>query len=307
VLALPGWAPDPDRVQFAGSGRQAIAAAVSALVPAGGRLAVEALTYPVVRGIAARLGVDLVPLAVDDAGVRPDALAAAGPVHAVYLQPSVHNPVGTTMPPARRAELAELLDRLDLPAVEDRVYGFLRPDPAPLAALAPDRTIVVDSLSKRVAPGLTVGYLVVPPRWRGPVAGALRGGGWSPSAFGLEAATRLVASGVVEPIQDDKRADAAARQRLVAERLAGGVVRADPGSYHCWWELPAPWRAETFVAAAARRGIAVTPGAAFAVSASHAPNAVRLALGSPPLPVLDAALTTLAAVAAGLPDDDGLE
>jgi DNA-binding transcriptional MocR family regulator len=307
LLTVPGWAPHPDRVLFAGSGRQAIAAAVSALVPAGGRLAVEALTYPVVRGIAARLGVDLVPVACDDAGLRPDALAACAPVHAVYLQPSLHNPVGWTMPPARRAELAELLDRLDAPVVEDRVYSFLRPDPVPLAALAPGRTIVVDSLSKRVAPGLTVGYLVVPPQWQARVAGALRGGGWSPTAFALEVATRLAATGTAAAIQEDKRSDAAARQRLVAERLAGSAVRADPASYHCWWELPPPWRAETFVAAAARRGVAVTPGAAFAVSASHAPNAVRLALGTPPLPVLDAALTTLAAIAAGLPADDGLE
>src|SRR4051812_13124622 len=242
LVAAPGWAPDPGRLLFAGSGRQGVAAAVSALVPPGGRLAVEALTYPVVRGIAARLGVDLVPLACDEAGLRPDALAACGPVQAVYLQPSLHNPVGWTMPTARRAELAELLDRLDVPAVEDRVYGFLRPDPVPLAALAPTRTIVVDSLSKRIAPGLTVGDLGGPPRLQGRVVGALRGGGWNPSAFALEAATRLAAAGAVARIEQDKRADAAARQRLVAERLAGFTVRADPVSYHCWWELPVPWR-----------------------------------------------------------------
>ncbi|HZG92230.1 MAG TPA: PLP-dependent aminotransferase family protein, partial [Pseudonocardia sp.] len=82
---------------------------------------------------------------------------------------------------------------------------------------------------------------------------------------------------------------------------------AGAGAYHCWWELPAPWRAETFVAAAARRGIAVTPAAAFAVGTSHAPNAVRLALGSPALPALDAALATLAALATGAPGDDGIE
>lgn len=307
LIAVPGWAPDPDRVLFAGNGRQAIAAAVSALVPAGGRLAVEALTYPVVRGIAGRLGVDLVPVACDDAGLRPDALADCGPVHAVYVQPSLHNPVGWTMPPGRRAELAELLDRLDLPVVEDRVYGFLRAEPAPLAALGPARTIVVDSLSKRVAPGLTIGYLVVPPPLRARVVGALRGGGWSASGLAVEVATRLAASGVVREIEADKLVDAAARQRLVADRLAGSTVRADPAAYHCWWELPPPWRAETFVAAAGRRGIAVTPGAAFAVGASHAPNAVRLALGTPPVPVLDAALTTLAGIAAGVPADDGLE
>src|SRR5439155_15178769 len=104
-----------------------------------------------------------------------------------------------------------------------------------------------------------------------------------------------------------KRADAAVRQRLAGERLSGFSLRADPNAYHCWWELPAPWRADTFVAAASRRGIAVTPAAAFAVGNGHAPNAVRLALASPPLPVLDTALETPAALARTAPGDDGTE
>jgi DNA-binding transcriptional MocR family regulator len=307
LLARPGWDPAPERVLFAGNGRQAIAAAVSALVPVGGRLGVEALTYPVVRGIAERLGVQLVPIPTDDGGLVPEAVRAAGRLDAVYLQPTLHNPLGTTMAPARRAALAEVLAERDLVAVEDTIYAFLRDGPAPLAAAAPERTVLVDSLSKRLAPGLTLGFVVPPAAVHDRVAAALRSGGWVPQAFALEAATRFMADGVVASIESAKRADAAARQALVAERLAGFTLRTDPASYHCWWELPAPWRAETFVAAAARRGIAVTPAAAFAVGAAHAPNAVRLALAAPPVPVLAAALDTLAALGRGTPADDGVE
>jgi DNA-binding transcriptional MocR family regulator len=111
------------------------------------------------------------------------------------------------------------------------------------------------------------------------------------------------ADGTVEKIVAAKRADAAARQRLVAERLAGFAVQADPGAFHCWWELPEPWRAETFVAAAARLGMAVTPAAAFAVGPGRAPNAVRLAVSSPPVDVLAATLDTLATLARSRPED----
>jgi DNA-binding transcriptional MocR family regulator len=268
---------------------------------------VEALTYPVVRGIAARLGIDLVPLPGDADGLLPSALAACGPVHAVYLQPTLHNPLGTTMSPTRRAELAAVLTDLDVPAVEDRVYAFLRPIPAPLVALAPDRTVVVDSLTKRVAPGLTVGYLVAPPALSTRLAAVLRTGGWSAPAFPVAAATRWTLDGTIATLEAAKRTDAAARQTLVARHLAGQTVHADPAAYHCWWELPAPWRAETFVAAAARRGIAITPAAAFTVGTSHAPNAVRLALGTPSLASLEGALTVLAELAGGVPGDDGVE
>jgi DNA-binding transcriptional MocR family regulator len=307
VLTRQGWAPAPERVLFAGNGRQAIAAAVAALVPVGGRLGVEALTYPVVRAIAARLGVELVPLAMDADGLVPDAVRAAGRLDAVYLQPTLHNPLGTTMSPGRRAALADVFAEHDLTAVEDTVYAFLREGPAPLAALAPERTVLVDSLSKRVAPGLTLGLVVPPAAVQDRVAAALRSGGWTAQAFALEATTRWMAGGVVAEIESAKRADAAVRQELVAERLTGFAVRADPAAYHCWWELPAPWRAETFVAAAARRGIAVTPAAAFAVGVAHAPNAVRLALAAPPVPVLAAALDVLAGLARGAPGDDGVE
>ncbi|MDL4812914.1 aminotransferase-like domain-containing protein [Actinomadura opuntiae] len=307
LLTAGGWAPAPDAVLFAGSGRQAIAAVVAALIPAGGRLAVEALTYPVIKGVAARLGVTPVPVTMDKHGMVPDALAAAhraAPLAGVYVQPTLHNPYGTTMPEARRAELADMLDRLGLYAIEDRIWAFLRADgPPPLASFAPDRTVLVDSLSKRLAPGLSVGFAVAPRRVAGRVAAALRSGAWAPAGFALEAAAGWIADGTVETIVKAKREDAAGRQRIAARRLAGAAVRSDPVSYFCWWELPAPWRAETFVAAAARRGIAVTPAAAFVVGGAAAPRAVRFGLASPPRDVLARALDVLAEIASGTPDD----
>lgn len=311
LLAAPGWRPAPSGVLFAGNGRQAVAAVVSALVPPGGRLAVEPLTYPVVRGVAARLGVALVPVEADEDGLCPRALARAhrsAPFSAVYLQPTLHNPCGTTMPPERRAELAAALEHLDLHAVEDRVWAFLLEDaPAPLAAHAPERTVVVDSLSKRLAPGLSVGFAVPPAALAGRVASALRAGGWGPQAFALEAAAGWIAAGTAEAVARAKRADASARMRIAAERLPGAAARAGACSYFLWWELPSRWRAETFVAAAARRGIAVTPGAAFAAGPGSAPRAVRVGLASPPPDLLGEALGVLAGIAAGSPEDAAVD
>ncbi len=60
---------------FTANGRQCIAAALAAAVPSGGRCGIEALTYPLlIKNIAARLGVTLVPLAMDENGVRADAV-----------------------------------------------------------------------------------------------------------------------------------------------------------------------------------------------------------------------------------------
>ncbi|GAA2402381.1 PLP-dependent aminotransferase family protein [Streptomyces glaucosporus] len=305
LLARGGWHPDPAHVLFAGNGRQAISAVVAALVPPGARLGVEELTYPVLKAIAARLGVVLVPLAVDDEGLVPEAVEEAhrgAPLHAVYVQPVLHNPLSLTMSAKRAGLLADVLSRLGIHAVEDAVWAFLRDDLPPLAALAPERTVLVDSLSKRISPGLTLGFAVAPPALAGDVAAALRSGGSTPMRFALEAAARWQADGTVEALVEAKRREAAVRQEIARRHLDGFAVRSDPHSYHCWWELPAPWRADTFVAAAARHGIGVAPAAAFAVGSHRAPSAIRLGLASPRPDVLSRALATLAELARSAPD-----
>lgn len=265
----------------------------------------EALTYPVVKAVAQRLGITLVPLPVDHLGLRPEALTTvhrATPLRALYLQPRLQNPLGGTLPAERRLALAAELRRLELPVVEDTIWAFLHPEQPPFAALAPERTILADSLAKRLAPGLSAGFAVVPDELREPVSAALRSGGWGPSGFALEAAVRWIGDGTVAAVAAAKRADAVERQLLAGRLLSGFRLRADPCSYYLWWELPAQWRAEAFVAAAARQGIAVTPAAAFTVDPRSTPAAVRVGLASPQLPVLAGALETLARIARGGPE-----
>lgn len=304
-LAGHGWTPDPDLVLFAAGGRQAIAAAVAGLVPPGRRLGVEELTYPVVKAVAAHLGVTLVPIPMDEHGLVPAELARAhaeAPLRAVYLQPSLHNPLGVTMPPGRRAELAHALRRLDLVAIEDGVNRFLRDD-TPLAAHAADRVVHVDSLSKRVAAGLNLGVVVAPPALLDDTASAVRSGTWAASGFALASARAVVASGTAARIVALKRVDAARRQRVVRDALAGFDVTGDPAAYHAWWRLPRSWHAETFVSAAARHGVSISPAAAFAVGA--VPNAVRLSNSSPDPATLEDALRVLARLAGRAPEDAG--
>jgi DNA-binding transcriptional MocR family regulator len=297
LLARPGW--QPDAVVLTGSGRQAIAAALATCTVAGDRLGVEPLTYPLVKAIAARLALTLVPLDLDDDGIIPARLHAVHrrtPLAAVYLQPDLHNPLGISMPPARRAALAEVLEACGVTVIEDAVYSFLTEPSEPLT----DRSLIVDSFSKRVAPGLSIGMIACSAAEERRVSAAVRSGAWTPSAFAAEVAAHWLRDGTVTAIVAEKRADAAHRHARAREILAGFDVIGDERSYHCWWRLPARWRAETFVAAAARHGIAVTPGAAFAVHGT--PNAVRLALSAPPLTVLAEALLTLRTLAEGEPE-----
>jgi DNA-binding transcriptional MocR family regulator len=294
-LARDGYAPAPADILFTGNGRQALAAALAALAAPGERIACEPLTYPVVKGIAARLGIALVPVAMDAEGMCPDALLQAhraAPLSGVYLQPTLHNPLGATMGPARRSDLADCLRRTGLPAIEDAVYSFLV-DAHPLAGLAPDRVILVDSLSKRVMPALTVGLIAAPPSLTDRLAASVRQGAWTALGLSLAAGMHWMAGGSAAALAEAKRRDAAARQVLARAALSDLRVVGDPNAYHLWLELPETWRAEAYAAAALRQGIALLPASAFAVHPGHAPNAVRLALATPSRDDLDGALRRL--------------
>ncbi|MET4482105.1 PLP-dependent aminotransferase family protein [Bradyrhizobium sp. F1.13.3] len=297
-LSQGAWSPTAEQLVFTGNGRQSIAAALAAIVPTGGRCGVEALTYPFIKGIAARLGILLVPLAMDEGGVRPDSVQKAhreAHLSAIYIQPAIHNPLGMTMTSARRADLLRVVEKLNLPIIEDNVYGFLDNEP-PLAALAPEACIVIDSLSKRVAPGLTLGFIVPPPRLRETMAASVRSGGWTASGFAFAAAQRMMGDGTIAELTRLKRLDARARQKLAVDCLSGFEIQTNGKCYHLWLTLPAHWRSQTLVAAAARRDIALTPSTTFAATLGHAPNAVRLALAAPTMDQLDTGLRTLAAM-----------
>ena len=120
-LAREDWSPAADQFVFTANGRQCIAAALAAVVPSGGRCGVEALTYPFIKDIAARLGVTLVPLAMDEArrssgrGAKgPPRSASDGAVHSADDSKSAgHDDAGLAprRSPARRREARPHRDR----------------------------------------------------------------------------------------------------------------------------------------------------------------------------------------------------
>ena len=296
------WPLLPERLLFAGNGKQAIAGVLAATVRRGEVLGVEALTYPFIKTIAQRLGIRLFALQLDAEGIVPSALIEAHEhvgLSAIYVQPTLHNPLGITMSSARRSEIDEILRKEGILAIEDDVYAFLDPNAWPLQSLVAENVVRIDSLSKRLAPGLTLAFIVAPRRLTEDIARALHSGAWVPSSFAQTVCARWMADGTAVKITDAKRTDAAVRQKLARRSLGRFGLFGNKHAYHCWLPLPDPWRADTFVAAAARHNIAVTPASAFAVVPGHAPNAVRLALSAPPVEILSDALENLASILAG--------
>jgi DNA-binding transcriptional MocR family regulator len=296
----------PEQVVVTASGQHAMAAILAAIAEPGDTLAVEALTYPGIRAAASLLHLKIVPIALDEHGLLPDALAAAcraGRVRALYTLPTLHNPTTATMPLARRRELAEVARRHEVMLIEDDVYGFLVEHPLPpLASLAPEHAFYITSTSKSFVPGLRVGYAHCPPAQVERVTAAVRAMTYSAPPLMARIASRWIEDGTGDRLVAEKRAETARRQTLARHVLARQSYHTAPEAAHLWLALPEPWQAEAFAAAARRRGVGVAPAAAFAVG-RQVPRAVRLCIGTPPTALaLEQGLTRLAELLAAAPE-----
>lgn len=284
IARTSGLAAAPEAVLVTASGQHAIASILAAIAEPGDAVAVESLTYPGMRAAASLLHLKTVPIALDEQGLVPDALAAAcrgGRVHMAYVMPTLQNPTAATMPIERRRALAEVAKHHGVILIEDDVYGFLLEKPLPpLAALAPEHAFYITSTSKSLVPGLRVGYVHCPARLAERVINALRATTYTAPPLMARIASRWIEDGTADRLAAEKRAEAARRHALARRLFAGHDYRTHPAAAHLWLMLPEHWRAEDFVVVAERRGVGITPAAAFAVG-RQAPNAVRVCLGTP--------------------------
>ncbi|MFZ6677114.1 PLP-dependent aminotransferase family protein [Undibacterium sp. Tian12W] len=282
-----------EQVLIVNGAQQALAVTVQALLAPGDILVMDALTFPGMKTLAqsARLDVEALPLA--EGKLNLPALAALckrRPVRAVYVMPTMHNPMGTVMTDAERQQLAQLAQKHQFLIIEDGAYAFLaEPAPKPVFTYAPEQTVYISGLSKSVASGLRIGMLAAPPALIPALETAIRVTSGNTPSLMIALACLWIEAGVVDELEIRKRKDARQRQRLARTILQSCDVRSHPSSYYAWLSLGEGVRAEQITAELAKQGVMVSTADAFSAGAST-PQALRLALGSIPLDALANAL-----------------
>jgi len=275
---------EPERVLVTSAAHHALTITLAALAQPGDTILTESLTYPALKTIAGLLHLRVEGVALDRDGLVPEALDEACArlrPRALYTVPTIHNPTCSVMPVERRKRIAEIVEARDLVVLEDEVHGRLQDPPLPpLASFVPQRACFIASMSKCLAPGLRIAYLVVPPESRERLTTALWASTWMAVPIMAEIASRWIRDGAAERILEARRGESARRQAMAAELLEEFEFAAHPNGFHLWLRLPAPWRAEEFVLEARQRGVLLSPTSSFAVERSAAPDAVRICLGA---------------------------
>lgn len=317
-LTARGVPTSPRQVLVTNGAQQAISLAISFLLHHGDLVAMENPGYPGALDAATAAGAQIVPIPVGMDGARLGSLADILARHSprlVYLNPTFHNPTGSVMPDAARAEVARLVGRhevvlIDDGAVEELTMG--EEPPPPIAAHAPEGLILtVGTMSKLFWGGLRVGWVRAPL----PLLSRLTGykamldlGSSLPSQI---LATHLLAD--IADVREERRALVAANFRLLGSLLSDLLPTwswsMPKGGLSLWVRLPVG-NARDLAAEGHRHGVAILPGATMSPERSFDGH-LRLTIARPAAVLTDGMRRLAAAWQSYLPraeaESDALE
>lgn len=281
-----GYIAAPDNIMIFSGAQHALTCCCLALFRPGMRIAVDNLTYPGIKQLAAMTGLELVPVDLDDRGMVPEALDAACrrlDIHGLYLIPGVQNPTTAIMPAARRDTIADLVERHGLILLEDDAYALTREDlPAPLATRVPERSIFLAGVSKIFWAGLRVCFAVVPGSFRPRLSQAIQNVTWMTPPVNVALVSDWILNGRADVTASEKRNEAARRHALAEAHLRGFNFSGHRSGYFLWLRLPEPWTGIRFEHHALKAGVRVFGAEKFVAGGRPPEPGIRISLTGPP-------------------------
>ena len=265
---------EPSRVVVTSGSLQGFVFLAEQLVRPGARVLVEAPTYDRPLKILRRLGADVVGLPMDDDGLDVDALEralASGDKPAfLYTIATFQNPSGRTLSEERRRRVAELARAHELLVLEDDPYGLVRyegPALPTIFELEGGRNVAyASSFSKTVAPGVRVGYFVLPPDLAVQIEALAVSTYISPPFMTQATVHEFLRRGNFEPNLERVRGLLRGRRDAMLESLEQHMPESTSwsrpeGGYFIWVDLP--HEAGDLLARAGQAGVTFVPGTDF--------------------------------------------
>ncbi|MFI2505124.1 PLP-dependent aminotransferase family protein [Streptomyces sp. NPDC018972] len=266
----------PDDLLVTTGSQQALSLLATMLLEPGDTVLVENPCYLAALQAFSLAGARVVAVPGDEHGLDPDALdatVARERPKLLYTVPTFQNPTGRTLPAARRAAVAEVAARRGLWIVEDDPYGELRyeGEHVPWIAAHPgagDRTVLLGSFSKVMAPGLRLGWLRAPADLRRACAVAKQAADLhTPTVNQLAAARYLADNDLDAHVRRVAAVYAERRDAMLAglpTALPDGSTWTRPeGGMFLWARLPEPYDTTALLPDVVRHDVAYVPGAPF--------------------------------------------
>jgi GntR family transcriptional regulator/MocR family aminotransferase len=296
-----GVVADPARVVVTSGYSQGQGIVCRVLAATGARrIAFEDPSHPDQRRVATAAGLEIVPVAVDEGGVRIDELERAD-ADAIVLTPAHQHPTGAVLAGDRRPALLEWVRKRDAIAIEDDYDAEYRYDRAAVGALQglePDRIVYAGSVSKTLAPALRLGWLVVPAHLVDAVTDEKDLADCGTARIEQQAFASFLSRGELDRHLRRMRTEYRRRRDLLVDALGDvlpeATIHGIAAGLHATVELPDEYDERAILEEAHARQIDLTTMGEFWIEPGSGPPTLLVGYGQIPAPAIPAAVAELA-------------
>jgi GntR family transcriptional regulator/MocR family aminotransferase len=304
LLPRRGIFANPDEIIVTLGAQNALYMLATLLMGKGAKVAMEDPGYPDARAIFRLSGADVAAVPVDRDGI--DTGAIPRDTGFVFVTPNHHCPTMVAMSDERRTQLLADAERYDRIVIEDG-YDSQLMDGAPQQALKSvdrsGRVIYVGSMSKTLAPGLRIGYIVADAALIAELRALRRFMLRHPPANNQRAVALFLSLGHHEALVRRLSAAFSERRRKLSDAVATYMPEwhptQAPGGTSLWLKGPAGADADLIAEAAAARGVVIEAGNRFFDRPQKQSRFMRLGISSIALQHIEPGIRELASVAAG--------
>jgi DNA-binding transcriptional MocR family regulator len=266
-----------DNVMLCTGAQQGLFTVLLSLCQAGDPVLVEAFTAPGIKAACVQLRLPMHGVALDREGIVPedfDRMIRATGARIAVLTPTLQNPTSAVMSLERKQAIAHIARRHGVRVIEDDVYGALTDSP-PLYRHLPDYGVLVSSLSKTVAAGVRLGWIVASPQLLARIDPYAQSAHWGVAPLCMAIACQWIGDGTAQARVQWQTEEVTRRWRLAKKLLGPAMYQAQTPSPHIWLTVDEGEASLAEVCRAA--GVDVVPADVFAVKSTPA-NAVRISL-----------------------------
>lgn len=306
--ALPrrGIAAGPEEILITVGAQQALYLIAALMVRETDRVAVEEPGYVDARNIFRIKTPHIVPAPVDADGIIPDPFLDN--VDYVYLTPSHQHPTAVTLSRARRRRLLDLAAQNRFVVIEDDYeieanYGG-NPSPALKSMDKEGRVLYIGSLSKLLAPGLRLGYVVGPREVIAELRALRRLMVRHPPANNQRTVALFMANGHFDSLINRLNKTNAERwsrlRQAMAKHMPDFQLSGGTGGTSIWATGPEGFDGSELARRAKAAGIIIEPGDVFFESEPAPLNHIRVGFSAIPLDKIEPGIAKLADIARGM-------
>ncbi len=279
VMKLEAIQAHPDDVTVTVGSQQGLDLLSRIFCDPGDVVLCEAPSYVGALGVFRSYQCQVSHVAMDEHGLRPDALREAIAGHAaagrrikfLYTIPNFHNPAGVSQTLERRSEIVEIAASAGMLVIEDNPYGLLgfdgEPTPA-MRSLDADNVVYLGSFSKTFAPGFRIGWVLAPHAVREKLVLAQESATLCPPTFSQFAVSAYLSHhdwrGQIKSFREMYRERRDAMFAGLAAHMPEGTTWTRPGGgFFVWVTLPGGLDAQSMLPRAVSARVAYVPGNAF--------------------------------------------